>query len=76
MGVPIMSSERKVDLDGISGSILLCVNYLGIDLSCCYLFMAKHLADCIDVCAIGKLQCGIGMAEAVEQNTGSKQMKG
>ena len=23
------------DLDGISGSILLCVNYLGIDLSCC-----------------------------------------
>lgn len=57
---------RKVDLDGISGSILLCVNYLGIDLSCCYLFMAKHFADCIDVCAIGKLQCGIGMAETVE----------
>ena len=26
---------REVDLDGISGSILLCVNYLGIDLSCC-----------------------------------------
>ena len=46
---------REVDLDGISGSILLCVNYLGIDLSCCYLFMTKHFADCIDVCAIGKL---------------------
>lgn len=43
------------DLDGISGSILLCVNYLGIDLSCCYLFMAKHLADCIDVRAISQL---------------------
>ena len=59
---------RKVDLDGISGSILLCVNYLGIDLSCCYLFMAKHFADCIDVCAIGKLQCGIGMAGDMESD--------
>ena len=46
---------REVDLDGISGSIFLCINYFGIDLSCCYLFMAKHFADCIDVCAIGKL---------------------
>lgn len=64
---------RKVDLDGISGSILLCVNYLGIDLSCCYLFMAKHFADCIDVCAIGKLQCGIGMAGCMEQNLQSSR---
>ena len=46
---------REGNLDGISGSILLCVNYLGIDLSCCYLFMAKHLADCIDVRAISQL---------------------
>ena len=46
---------RESNLDGISGSILLCVNYLGIDLSCCYLSMTEHLADCIDVCAIGKL---------------------
>ena len=45
----------EVDLDGISGSILLCVNYLGIDLSCCYLFMTKHLADSIDVHTIGQL---------------------
>lgn len=43
------------DLDGISCSILLCVNYLGIDLSCCYLFMAKHLADSIDVRSISQL---------------------
>lgn len=54
------------DLDGISGSILLCVNYLGIDLSCCYLLMAKHLADSIDVRAISQLQGSIGMAKAVE----------
>lgn len=29
---------REGNLDGISGSILLCVNYLGIDLSYCYPF--------------------------------------
>ena len=54
------------DLDGISGSILLCVNYLGIDLSCCYLLMAEHLADCIDVRTISQLQGSIGMAKAVK----------
>ena len=47
--------ERVMPGETISGTILLCVNYLGIDLSCCYLFMTKHFADCIDVCAIGKL---------------------
>ena len=44
------------NLDDISGSILLCVNYLGINLSCCYLLMTKHLADSIDVRAISQLQ--------------------
>ena len=53
------------NLDGISGSILLCVNYLGIDLSSCYLLMTKHFADSIDVCAISQLQGGIGMTTHV-----------
>ena len=57
---------REGDLDGICGSILLCVNYLGIDLSCCHLLMTKHLADCIDVRAISQLQGSIGMAKAVK----------
>ena len=57
---------REGNLDGISGSILLCVNYLGIDLSCCYLFMAKHLADGIDVGAACQLQGSERMPEAVE----------
>ena len=56
------------NLDGISGSILLCVNYLGIDLGCCYLLMAEHLADSIDVRAISQLQGCIGMAKAVKGN--------
>ena len=43
------------DLNCISGSILLCVNYLGIDLSCCHLLVTKHLADSIDVRAISQL---------------------
>lgn len=55
------------DLDGISGSILLCVNYLGIDLSCCYLLMAEHLADCIDVRTISQLQGSIGVANKVKK---------
>ena len=54
------------NLDGISGSILLCINYLGIDLSCCYLLMAEHLADCIDVRTISQLQGSIGMAEYIQ----------
>ena len=65
----VRSSNHVVsegDLDGISGSILLCVNYLGIDLSCCYLLMTEHLADSIDVRAICQLQGCIGMAKAVK----------
>lgn len=61
------------DLDGISGSILLCVNYLGIDLSCCYLLMAEHLADCIDVRTISQLQGSIGMAGPVGSEWLSKE---
>ena len=57
---------REGDLDSISGSILLCVNYLGIDLSCCYLFMTKHFADGIDVRTISQLQGCIGMAKTVK----------
>ena len=46
--------------------IYRCLNYLGIDLSCCYLLMAEHLADCIDVRTISQLQGSIGMAKAVK----------
>lgn len=56
---------REGNLDGISGSILLCVNYLGIDLSCCYLFMTKHFADGIDVRAKFQLQRCIRMSETM-----------
>ena len=65
----VWSSNHVVsegDLDGSSGSILLCVNYLGIDLGCCYLLMAEHLADSIDVRAISQLQGSIGMAKTVK----------
>lgn len=66
---------REGDLDGISGSIFLCVNYLGIDLSCCYLLMTKHLADSIDVRAICQLQGSIGMAKAVESDRHCKEKR-
>ena len=68
---------REGDLDGISGSILLCVNYLCIDLSCCYLLMTKHFADSIDVRAISQLQGSISMAKTVQnyQDCRLKQMK-
>ena len=56
---------REGDLDGISGSILLCINYLGIDLSCCYLLMTEHFADGIDVRTISQLQGCIGVAKTV-----------
>ena len=56
---------REGDLDGISGSILLCINYLGIDLSCCYLLMTEHFADGIDVRTISQLQGCIGVATHV-----------
>ena len=38
--------------------------------------MTKHFADRINVSTSGKLQGCIRMPKTMEQNTGSKQMKG
>ena len=40
------------DADGFCCFAFAAVNYFCIYLRCAYVFVGKHLADCVDVCAV------------------------
>ena len=54
--------------DGISGIALLLVYDLGVDLRRGHVFMRKHLADSVDVSAVGYQQCSISVARTMESD--------
>lgn len=61
--------------DGISGIALLLVYDLGVDLRRGHVFMRKHLADSVDVSAVGYQQCSISVAQAMEYTRQSKRQR-
>ena len=54
--------------DGVGGVAFLLVNDFGIDLSRGHVFMRKHFADGVYICAVANQQSSIGMAEAMESD--------
>lgn len=63
-------------MDDIGSITLTLINNVSINLSGLYIRMSKHSFNGIDVGITFELQSCEGVTEAMEQNTGSKQMKG
>ena len=61
--------------DGISGVAFLLVYDLGVDLRRGHVFMRKHLADCVDVSAVGNKECSVSVAESVESDRLCKEKR-
>ena len=51
----------------ICGLAFLGADEVGIDLGCADALVGEHLRHCVDVRTQGDLQCGKGVAEAVER---------
>ena len=52
----------------ICGFAFLGADEVGIDLGCADALVGEHLRHCVDVRTQGYLQCGKGVAEAVERD--------
>ena len=52
----------------VCGFAFLGADEVGIDLGCADALVCEHLGHCVDVRTQGDLQCGKGVAEAVERD--------
>lgn len=64
--VYVTFSYFLLNLDGFGCLAFLFIYYFGVDLSCSYVLVGEHFADCVDVGSVAQEQSGVGVTEAVE----------